>query len=360
MHTLRRTNHSARAAFTLVELLVTMGIISILIGLFLPAVQAAREAARRTDCVGNLKQLGLGIQMFHDAFGVLPRGRVPMSDRRFAGANPPCTATKIDHGFTVSILPYVEQAALAEEIDPNASIFAVENTGVLPRVVPILACPSDPAGGSIRPLKPGQLSPMAPDGPGGPWPMARTSYAACFGSFPVLALPNRYPNCTVPPRVLEQCDGSFNDLKDIRIASVRDGLSQTVFASELAVGAIEDVEAFRPGATAEYRAWVTGDLGDTLFSTMYPINAHRRWPRGAIAARLYGAASFHAGGVNALRGDGSVKFLLERVSSWPHDALTGEPAGVTRNVDGSWSNVPQLGLWQAMGTRAGGESLPSF
>jgi prepilin-type processing-associated H-X9-DG protein/prepilin-type N-terminal cleavage/methylation domain-containing protein len=355
-----RSRAIVSCGFSIVELLVSISIISILVGLLMPSVQAAREAARRTECLSHLRQLGQGIAAFHDSHGKFPRGRIPISDPRHAGPNPPCTARWVDRGILVAILPYVEQMALDERIDQSASIFATENLAILPQAIPIHACPSDPGGGTITPLPPNRLAPMAPDGPGGPWLMARTSYAACFGTFPVLAMPYRFPDCKVPPLLHEQCDGAFNDLDAIRASSILDGLSQTVFASELAAGTLMNLETFRPGAEAQYRAWVAGDLGDTLFNTMYPINSHRRlWP-GAVQARLYGAASFHPGGVNALFGDGSVRFLRETISSWPADNLTGEPLGITKNSDGSWANVPRPGVWQALGTRASGETASNF
>ena len=342
-------------AFTLVELLVSISIIGILIGLLLPAVQAAREASRRTQCLAHLRQLGHGVGAYHDAYRALPRGRTPISDPRFAGPNPPCTAKWVDRGILIAILPFVEQAALDDQIDQRVSIFATENTTILPRTVSLFACPSDPGGGKRTPLRPNQLAPMAPDGPNGPWQMARSSYAACFGTFPVSAMPYRFPGCSVPALIHAECDGSFNDLVGLRLSSISDGLSQTIFVSELAVGGLSEAEQFRPGAAAEYRAWVTGDLGDTLFNTMYAINSYRRlWP-GAVQARLYGAASFHAGGVNVFFGDGSVRFVRETISSWSPDLVTGEPVGITKNADGSWGNVPRLGVWQALGTRAGGE-----
>jgi prepilin-type processing-associated H-X9-DG protein len=349
-----------RSAFTLVELVVAVSIITILIGLLLPSVQAAREAARRTECLSHLRQVGQSIHAYQDANRVLPRGRTPISDPRFAGPNPPCTSSKVDRSVWIALLPFMEQESLYDQIESQASIFAVENTDILPKFAPILACPSDPAGGAVTPLPPNRLAPMAPDGPGGPWLMARTSYAACFGTFPVLAMPYRFADCKVPPLLHAQCDGAFNDVDAIRASSILDGLSQTILATELAAGALMNLEAFRPDAQAQYRAWVAGDLGDTLFNTMYPINSHRQlWP-GAVQARLYGAASFHPGGVNVLFGDGSVRFIRETISSWPADSLTGEPLGITKNSDGSWANVPRPGVWQALGTRAGGETAANF
>ena len=108
--------------FTLIELLVVILIIAILTALLIPAVHSAREASRRLQCVANLKQIGLGLHGYHDVNSALPPGRVKSYDPRYAGSNPPCTATTIDKSIHVMILPFHEQSALYNAINQSTAI----------------------------------------------------------------------------------------------------------------------------------------------------------------------------------------------------------------------------------------------
>ncbi len=345
-----------RRAFSLVELLVVISVASLLMALLLPAVQNAREAARRMQCRNNLKQLGLAIHNYAETHGCLPMGRTPIHDPRFAGSNPPCTALFVDKSVLVAILPQMEQAALYNAVNHSLSIFALENTTIHSQVVESYLCPSDPGAGP-RVLNAGALTPMAPDPPSGQWLMARSSYSLSVGTFPVLAMPAYSANCTVPPQLLAQSDGCFNDVHPIRLSAVVDGLSTTMFASEKALATFDQLDRIKPGVAAE-RGWYTsGNLGDTLFATFFPPNAYRRTWLGALNAWLYSASSLHPGGVNILMGDGSVRFIDENIDSWASDPLTGQPVGATKNPGGWWENLPSPGIWQALGTRAGGEVI---
>jgi len=344
------------AGFSLIELLVVVSIVAVLLGLLLPAMQFAREAARRAQCANYLKQIGVAFHKYADTHHCLPLGRMPIHDPRYAGSNPPCTSLFVDKSIFVAILPQTEQSAIYNAVNHSHSIFALENTTTHARPVESYLCPSDPGAGPVI-LNAGKLVPMAPDPPAGRWVMARTSYAGCFGTFPINATPSAAPNCTVPPQLFAQSDGSFNDLHPIRLAAVNDGLSATMFASEKATWIFDAVNFMKPGFAADRGWWVSGDLDDTLFTTFYPPNGYKRIALGAVGARLYAASSMHPGGVNVLFGDGSVRFVNEAIDSWTSDPLTGQPPGASPTPGGWWQNVPAPGVWQALGTRSGGEVI---
>ncbi len=349
----------ARRGFTLIELLVSIAIIGILIGLLLPAVQATREAARRAQCTNNLRQIGLALHNYEGVHACLPPGRMLTYDRRFAGSNPPCTSPSVDKGLLVFLLPALEQQALYNAINHDLSIFGPENTTVHSVAVGVFACPSDPDAGSPRELNADALAPYAPDPPGGRQRMVFTSYSGCYGSFAVDAIPRDTNGCRVPPLVNAQANGCINDLAPITFASIGDGLSNTIVAAEKAVTRYERLGASDPSLPLKHGWYVTGNWGDTLFTTFYPPNMGDKVAIAAGFAHMKAATSLHPGGLNVLLGDGSVRFVKDSVDTWPFDPLTGQPAGSTQNPGGWWENLPKPGVWQALGTRFGREAVDS-
>jgi prepilin-type N-terminal cleavage/methylation domain-containing protein len=128
---------SARNGFTLIELLVVIAIIAVLIALLLPAVQSAREAARRIQCTNNLKQIGLAIMSYESSYGVLPPSHTTAS---------PANATGSGDSWTAMILPFIEQGNLANMYTLNIGYDQPANLAAITVTVPTFVCPSTPGG----------------------------------------------------------------------------------------------------------------------------------------------------------------------------------------------------------------------
>jgi prepilin-type N-terminal cleavage/methylation domain-containing protein/prepilin-type processing-associated H-X9-DG protein len=349
-------SQSRLTGFTLIELLVAVSIISLMIGFILPAIQSCREAARRAQCSNNLRQLGLALHGYHDTFASLPPGRIKSYDPRYSGPKPPCTSTIVDKSLEVFALSFLEQTTLYDAINQSLAIVGGENSTTHAIAVSTFACPSDAMAGWPRNLKPGALTQYGvPD----PALMVFTSYGGMIGSLPVLAQPLPSNNCIVPAPLIAQCNGVFSDVSPIRLASVTDGLSNTIFMAEKAVTTLQGLDGLNPQFPAQHGWWITGNWGDTLITTLYPPNAFEDVAAVSMAAWTNSASSMHPGGLNVLMGDGSVRFIKDTIQTWPVSPVTGSPAGASQNAQGAWVNLPPPGVWQALSTRAGGEVVSS-
>ncbi|MGN6547697.1 MAG: DUF1559 family PulG-like putative transporter [Aureliella sp.] len=300
-----------REAFTLVELLVVIAIIGILVGLLLPAVQAAREAARRMQCQNNLKQLGIAMHNYVDAYKRLPGG---------VGRYGCCWGT-----WQVAILPQIEQASLFNRyqnpggFDPGPRYAASVNRPVVSTRLPTLTCPSD--------------EPNAPIG--GTPPITSHNYAVNYGNtsffqttlngIPFLGAPfmcytgstsGDGPPVLTDPTSLKQVFG-----RNVSLAELTDGTSNTLMASEVLQGRNNDLRGFSwwGGATgfvtylspnSSAPDVITGGICVSLTQPRMPCTTSTTTSR----PRMMGARSIHAGGgVNALYGDGRVTFIPNSV-----------------------------------------------
>jgi prepilin-type N-terminal cleavage/methylation domain-containing protein len=255
----RRFGEGRDLGFTLVELLVALSIVSLLFGLLLPGLQSARESIRRAQCSNNMRQFGLALQSYHDVFGSLPPGRIKSYDPRYAGPRPPCTSSIVDKGLEVFALGFMEQATLYNAINQSLAVVGAENGTVHAIAVSTFACPSDTMSGWPRSLNPGDLRQY---GIADPARMVFTSYAGMIGSLPVLAQPLPSTNCVVPGALIAQCNGVFNDLSPIHLASVTDGLSNTIFMAEKATTILQELNALNPQYAAQHGWYITGNWGD--------------------------------------------------------------------------------------------------
>lgn len=292
---------SARA-FTLVELLVVITIIGILIALLLPAVQAAREAARRMQCSNNQKQIGLGLHMHLEAKGTFPDGWSWYSDTSANTGGSEAT-------WITRLLPYVEQAGLDATIDwtkPFGQAAAGYQTVVNRTSIPLFLCPSnDPVENIFGGL------------------YARGTYAANNGIGPLhentfADLPISRSLGAVKDRSLA---GTFFMNSRLTPADITDGLSNTAFVSEIRAVPGEDMRGmlhYPDGPFYHHNYTPNSPVLDEIRQnycvsvTGAPCEgAYAWWPNRSLTMS---ARSCHSGGVNLLFGDGSVTFISDNIA----------------------------------------------
>ena len=320
-----------RRGFTLIELLTVVGVIAVLVALFIPAVQAAREAARRGHCANNLKQLGLALHAYHDAFNSLPPGKAPAAQ---GGEMFSCW---------IMVLPYLEQATVFNAVNFSQPIVSDANSTVRSTAIATLACPSDPDA-VVREAN----ASFIPSGS----PLPRwffTSYVGCVGSTD--NSPTVYPD----QRGFAQSDGVLSEVTPFSFNQITDGMGNTIFVSERSNFYLMQLSTFNPHLAEFYGWYFAGSPGFTLFTTLYPPNMPLKVAAGAGQNHAVAASSTHPGGVNTLMGDGSVRFIKDSVATWPFDPLTGYPSGASIGPGGFWIDLPHPRVWQALSTRSGGE-----
>ncbi|MCI0359587.1 MAG: DUF1559 domain-containing protein [Planctomycetaceae bacterium] len=319
---------TCRAAFTLVELLVVIAIIGVLVALLLPAVQAAREAARRSACSNSIRQVGIALHNYHDQRGVFPMGQAnPI------GNNPPATAWNRSCWWQ-GILPFAEQQPLwdlivswsqATPTPPYVTQFANNAQGTVSEpgrntIVKLFVCPSDGDGPKNRTVAGNEQG-------------FHGNYVLCAGSTVFNpATPVADPNGI-------NLNGMFFVYSNTKMSSAIDGTSNTFFGSEILIVKDSNTHDLRG------RYWNTWQ-GNVLFSTLHPpnttvgdrsnyCNAAIRRPCQTLSATnvVQSARSNHPGGAMFLLGDASVRFV---------------------------SNTVDLVIYQGLGTRQGGESSGNF
>jgi prepilin-type N-terminal cleavage/methylation domain-containing protein/prepilin-type processing-associated H-X9-DG protein len=319
--------------FTLIELLVVIAIISMLIALLLPAVQSAREAARRTQCVNNLKQLALATHNYEQVWGSYPLGV------QF-------TFNLSTYSHWVAQFPFYEQQGLFNAINFDWNFASAANTTVDIVQLSVLMCPSDPPISRLVELDGTLLGDPVHFYPG-PFLNGQTSYKGSAGTW--------FRNSR-EPTLQREGNGLFLRQQVVRSAEISDGLSQTVLYAEASERILKDEEIPTEGP-----GWDSGWFAGTLCNSFYPINPQHNaldddWaPDGLCHVYIAAVSSEHPGGANVALADGSVKFLKETIDSWRINKATGLPFGVTRDdATGLYTIARQahVGIWQKITTRA--------
>ncbi len=308
--------------FTLIETLVVVSLIGVLIALLLPAIQEVREAARRSQCAANLKQISLALLNYHDAVGSLPPGRLLSHDIRYMQPGVTCSGPR-DRSFLVAVLPYCEQASLYNGINFSLSILGSENSTISTIDLSLFVCPSE-IGASSRIALPAERL-MGFDATNAiPLNVACTSYAGFLSSRTTNALPSSQNHCEIDTSMLATADGCITDISPIPLAAISDGTSNTILMSEKSLSCLDRIDAKLFGAVGnKYGWWISGDLIDTLVFGEFPPNAYKEVTGMNASAQLWSASSCHKSGVNAVMADGSVRFIKDTINSAPLVASTG-------------------------------------
>lgn len=335
----RRARRLVRG-FTLIELLVVISIIGVLIALLVPAVQAAREAARRTQCINNLKQLGLAVAAYESALRVLPLGG---NVQGASDAGTGCVAGTLhgprEFGALAFILPHLEQTNLFNAI--NFSLAAGGPGGMFGPVNAALVNRTAMAARVATYFCPSDLPARSPADPS--YNYSQTSYVFSGGTWNTLAYAPG-PDCWQR----EPGNGPFDTAVAYRVQQLTDGMSQTILAGEssrfrddpdpalntwtrvsvlvsgLGGGTTRPqglaYEVPRPNALL-----VPGDAGQLPPKTAYPDTSDcKAWLKSLPLYKEFGQWGFrsaHPGGVHFVFGDGSVKLIKDSINLATYQAL---------------------------------------
>ncbi len=362
----------SRPGFTLVELLVVIAIIGVLVALLLPAVQAAREAARRSQCNNNLRQLSLATHNFHDV-----HNRFPAASHQLDFANPnvqsQAPAERFQDGrdrwsYLTVLLPFFEQGPIYDQLMQThiGAEFPWNPTNLIRTRIPTIMCPSDPSSRMISLPGNNLKSP--------------TSYHCNRGDY--------WLNWD-----WHECRGIFGNGAHVvmTMSSITDGTSNTFLLSECKIGVVGSRRVGESIATnVGYANWgdppslVTARVGPgnlmigdvqgpdwlvgwrwadahSIYTQWHPI-LPPNGPHGGNSGEAFAlvtAGSFHPGGVNVTMADASVRFISETIDAG-NPILTERDFAVDPGRPQDYKGPSLRGIWGALGSSAGNEvvSIP--
>ena len=282
-----------RTGFTLIELLVVIAIIAILIALLLPAVQQAREAARRSQCVNNLKQLGLALHNYHDTHNALPPGWIGVT------GNVPDMEGNSGFAWGAHILPQMDQAPLYNQLNFNRECYDTNfNAIAMNTVLPAFRCPTDPSTDRWRIAEEGNPTNFLATLP-------TANYVGNFGT------EGPEDVCAAAPFPNAQCtaDGVFYHNSVTRLRDLIDGSSNTVMLGEHRT----DTRPTTIAATGmEWHSTWVGNVAGGEEAAVRFLGVGDHTPNHP-SLHIDDFSSWHTGGVHFLFGDGRVRFVNENV-----------------------------------------------
>mgnify|MGYP002630920329 FL=1 len=270
-----------RSGFTVLELLTVMGIVSTLAAIILPAVGSAREAARRMQCVNQLKQVGIALHSYHETCGSFPSGWQWEATQQAA------------YGWAVPLLPWLEQQAVYSQVDRNVLLTHPSNTQARATSLGLLLCPSDIT-------EPTFLLSWEDEVLGTSGPLFDLPTASYFGVF------GTYEPDELGPPAPPQGDGTFIESRSIRLTDLQRGTSNTFIVGERTMSRVPStwLGFDRAGADAECRL-----VGNALTSPNCDSCDECEF------------ASRHPGGANFLWGDGRVSLVSENIDSQEYQQM---------------------------------------
>jgi prepilin-type N-terminal cleavage/methylation domain-containing protein/prepilin-type processing-associated H-X9-DG protein len=312
-----------RAAFTLIELLVVIAIISVLIALLVPAVQQVREAANRSECQNNLKQLALGMHSYCDTYHTLPYGaRRKINDPNYSGPG----MWYDDHGWYSHMGPYIEQSGWFQQIDFTLSFSDAANHGARTFKNDLFSCPSD-------------IGLQQNEWPSQTWARIRGNYVVNFGN-------TNYGQTALAG--VEFQGAPFTFVNGVPLNQITDGLSSTLLIAEVIVLQTVDAGVWH-GPPSDFSTSLGGQTFEGFMppnslafddvARVYPpipgsLNGIPGWnPVAASEDQSFAARSKHPGGVNASLCDGSVHFFSNNIETATWQALSSSQGNEVINTD---------------------------
>ena len=325
----RRPPDPHTRGFTLIELLVVIAIIGVLVGLLLPAVQAARESGRRLSCSNNLKQIGLALHSHHDAFKRLPPSAVKFG-------YDPLNLNRSGWGWTLAILPFIEEQSLYDQIYKVSSQISLNTTkeALVRNPLAALICPSC------------TVDPTATEG----------AYSANFASSKTNYLASAGPICSYGGSAEQQQAmtlGAITKVVGLPFKNITDGLSSTFLVGEVGGTPKAAVDADKMPGLWTGTSNPDGTQQDVRRFTYQKINS------GELSGNPRAFGSFHPGGANFVMCDGSVRFVDDFIE-FRNTGFSSCPSAsndATNNTYVTAAQSASTGIYQKLSARADGNPV---